>query len=270
MSAGSASTPTEHRDGGVRYEPGSASGASWDDADGHARALERLTGVRSSKPSFYTAWREKSARLDRTIETLVRISDALCATPEGPGPLCEAVVEAAGHHFNARWAAMTFSGSPAHELPQVIVHSGSGVVSEWQEPPQMLTALAERTLGAQAPVVVEAGLDRARPGDEEAGHAVAVPLRGDIAGMLAVGLPAGAEVESSDLSILVTLANHAGVALHNASLFQENERRSTELERRGSELYGTVRRLEDAGRRQLLARSATGSRASCTTASHSS
>jgi signal transduction histidine kinase len=245
MSAGSASTPTEHRNGGVTYEPGSASGASWDDADGHARALERLTGVRSSKPSFYTAWREKSARLDRTIETLVRISDALCATPEGPAPLCEAVVEAAGHHFNAHWAAMTLSEPSAHELPQVIVHSGSGVVSEWQEPPPMLTALAERTLGAQAPVVVEAGVDRARPGDEEAGYAVAVPLRGEIAGVLAVGLPAGAEVEPSDLSILVTLANHAGVALHNSRSFQESKRRSRDLE-------GTRRRLEEAGRRQLL------------------
>ena len=54
------------------------------------------------------------------------------------------------------------------------------------------------------------------------------------------------------MSILVTLANHAGVALHNASLFQENERRAAELERRGSELEGTLRRLEQAGRRQLL------------------
>jgi signal transduction histidine kinase len=54
------------------------------------------------------------------------------------------------------------------------------------------------------------------------------------------------------VSILVTLANHAGVALHNASLFKENERRAAELERRGSELEGTLRRLEQAGRRQLL------------------
>jgi signal transduction histidine kinase len=40
--------------------------------------------------------------------------------------------------------------------------------------------------------------------------------------------------------------------LHNASLFQENGRRAAELERRGSELEGTLRRLEQAGRRQLL------------------
>jgi signal transduction histidine kinase len=67
-----------------------------------------------------------------------------------------------------------------------------------------------------------------------------------------VGLPDGVKVAPSDVSILVTLANHAGVALHNASLFQENGRRAAELERRSSELEGTLRRLEQAGRRQLL------------------
>jgi signal transduction histidine kinase len=237
MSAESASPPTERPTGGTRPEPGSASGKSWPDADGHARALERLIGVRSSKPSFYAAWREKSARLDRTIETLESISEALCAAPVGPGPVCEAVVEAAAHHFNAPWAAMTFAAPSAdHELPQVILHSGRDQAPGHDQPPSVLSALAARTLGAGAPVVLEASPDRARR--DEAGDTVAVPLRGELAGVLAVGLPAGAEVEPSDISILVTLANHAGVALRNAQAVQE--------------LEGTRRRLEDAGRRQLL------------------
>ena len=65
-------------------------------------ALEHLIGVRSSKPSFYAAWRDKSARLDHTIETLERISSALCAAPAGPVAVCDAVVEAAAYHFDAR------------------------------------------------------------------------------------------------------------------------------------------------------------------------
>jgi signal transduction histidine kinase len=65
-------------------------------------------------------------------------------------------------------------------------------------------------------------------------------------------VPAESEVELSDLSILLTLGNHAGIALHNAWLFQEHERRAAELERRTNELDGTRRRLEHAGRRQLL------------------
>ena len=219
MSAGSASPPTE-RSAGV--DP---------------PALERLIGVRSSKPSFYAAWRHKSARLDHTIETLERISAALCATPEGPDAVCHAVVDAAAHHFEARWVAMMISGERVGQRSHV--------------PPRTLAALAERTLASQRSVVLA---DDGVNGEEGTYAAIAAPMpvRGAPAGMLAVGLPDGAVVEPSDLSILVTLANHAGVALHNAALFQENERRAAELERRGSELEGTRRRLEQAGRRRLL------------------
>ena len=206
MSAGSASPPTEE--------------------------LERLIGVRSSKPTFYAAWREKSARLDRTIDTLERISAALCVTPEGPGALCLAVVEAAGHHFSARWAAMTFADGPlTHELPQVIVRG--------DEPPD-LGALAARALAARGPVVGRAEV------------AVPMLLRDELAGALAVGLPAEGQVEESDLSILLTLANHAGLALHNARMFQERERHGVELERRSRQLERARQRLEEVRRRQLL------------------
>jgi signal transduction histidine kinase len=67
-----------------------------------------------------------------------------------------------------------------------------------------------------------------------------------------VGLPNGIEVAPTDVSILVTLANHAGVALYNAWQRQENERRAAELERQGSEPRGRLRRLERAGRRRLV------------------
>jgi signal transduction histidine kinase len=233
------------------------------------------TAARASEPappgpSFYTAWREKSGRLDRTIETLERISAALCVTPEGPGALCEAVVEAAGHHFSARWAAMTFADGPlAHELPAVIVHSEGRVARGWDDAPAMLPTLAARAVAARRAVVAAADDERERQADGgEGGGAVAVPmpLRDQLAGVLAVGLPAGAEVEESDLSVLVTLANHAGTALHNAWTFQESERlrvrweatsrtaerHAEELERRSRELERTRGRLEEAGRRQLL------------------
>src|SRR5215218_5956772 len=178
MSAGSASPPTElgHRHPAV--EPGATGDAALPDPDGRERVLERLIGVRSSKPSFYAAWREKSARLDRTIETLERISAALCVTPEGPGALCDAVVEAAGHHFDARWAAMTFAdGLLAHELPPVIMHAGGTVARGWDDAPPVLHSLAARAVGARQPVVAAV-----EPGDEpgaagaDRGDAVAVPM----------------------------------------------------------------------------------------------
>jgi signal transduction histidine kinase len=65
-----------------------------------------------------------------------------------------------------------------------------------------------------------------------------MPVRGELVGVLSVGLRHDAVVQSTDVSILVTLANHAGVALHNAQLFAQSER--------------VRRRLEEARRRQLL------------------
>jgi signal transduction histidine kinase len=234
MSAGSASRPTE------RPAPDQL-------------AIERLIGVRSSKPSFYAAFRDKSARLDHTIETLERISSALCAAPAGPVAVCDAVVEAAARHFEARWAAMVFSAAdPSVGMARVFVHSSQGVIQRWEVPPRMLAALTEQTLAVKGPVLADNDEGLEFGGEPCVIVAAPMPVHGKQAGILVVGLPFGVEVAPSDVSILVTLANHAGVALHNASLFQENGRRAAELERRGSELEGTLRRLEQAGRRQLL------------------
>jgi signal transduction histidine kinase len=227
--------------------------------------------IASPEPRVHTAWRDKSARLDRTIETLERISAALCVAPQDQAALCEAVVEAAAHHFHARWAAITFGEGPdSNELPAVIVRSGDGVPSGGPDAARALRALAARAVAARRPVLTSAD-DQCAPklGGREAGLAVTVPmlLRGQLAGALAVGLPAEAQVEESDLSVMLTLASHAGLALHNAAVFQESKqhrqdaeaasraagRHAIELRRRSGQLARTRRRLEEARRRQLLA-----------------
>ncbi|MGZ4299269.1 MAG: histidine kinase, partial [Solirubrobacteraceae bacterium] len=208
-----------------------------------ARTLERLIGVRSSKPSFYAAWRDNSERLDRSIETLERISTALCAAPEGPGALCDAVVEAAAHHFDAPWAAMAFTGeSEGQEPVHVVRRGGAAVVPRPGEPHPVLDLAASRARAADGPVIIDAvDLGDGAYGLADAtGGVVAAPMpvHGELAGVLAVGLSADTVVQSTDLSILVTLANHAGVALHNARLSAQSER--------------VRRRLEEAGRRQMI------------------
>jgi hypothetical protein len=65
-------------------------------------------------------------------------------------------VEAAAHLFEARWAAMVFSGDyPGIGIARVFVHAGDCVIQRWGLPPRMLAALTERTLAAQRPVLAE-------------------------------------------------------------------------------------------------------------------
>ncbi len=218
-----------------------------------ALALERLIGFRSSKPNSYAEWHDKSERLDHTIETLERISSALCTAPTAAAAACDAVVEAAAHSLDTRWAAMVFSGeNAAVGTARAFVHAGDCVIQRWQVPPRILVALAGRTLAAQRPLVAEHDEGLEFGGDPCVLVTAPLPVDDGAAGILAVALPYGVQVAPRDLSILVTLANHAGAALHNASLFQENERRAVELERHRSAREGTLRRLEHAGRRQLL------------------
>jgi signal transduction histidine kinase len=148
---------------------------------------------------------------------------------------------------------MVFSGDyPGVGMARVFVHAGECVIERWGLAPRMLAALTERTFAAQGAVLAEH--DEGLECGTLSGVLVAAPMsvKGDSAGILAVGLPNGIEVAPGDVSILVTLASHAGMALHNSWQFQELERRAEELQRCGSELQGTLRRLEQAGRRQLL------------------
>ncbi|MGH9119998.1 MAG: histidine kinase [Acidimicrobiales bacterium] len=219
---------------------------------GQQRLLERLVGVRSSKPTYYSAWRSKSDRLERSIDTLKEISAALCTTTEGPVALCEAVVEAAAHHFSARWAAMAFAGDALdEELPPLIVRYSSGrVARSWASAPPELSPLTARPEGETDAVI--GGQDRGAVGAR-------MFLAGDLFGTLAVGLPEAPELDESDLSILGTLANQAAVAVHIAWLFQEGERFRTQaedhagaLEHRSGQLERARRGLEEARRQQLL------------------
>lgn len=53
-------------------------------------ARERLNAAHSFTPGFYSSRRDKSAQGDHTIETLERISSALCTPPAGPVAVCGA------------------------------------------------------------------------------------------------------------------------------------------------------------------------------------
>lgn len=179
--------------------------------------LERLTGARSSKRSFYAEWRRTSHGLDRAIEALRAISAALCTTTSGPDALCEAVVDALARHFGASAVSLTLDsrGSRRGALPDGFA------------------ALARRTSEAARPV-------RWR-------GMVGVPVS---QGTLLVALPG--EIDDSDVAILQTVANQFTVAFENACLYAEASQRTRELEERNRQLEFAHRRLGEAAQRQLI------------------
>jgi signal transduction histidine kinase len=195
--------------------------------------LERLTGARSSKPSFYAEWRRKSHGLDRAVEALRAISAALCTTTSGPDVLCEAVVGALGRHFGAPAVAMTLAGRAfSGELPAVVSHPPGPLTAE-------LADLDERTRAQRRPVALP-GL-----------VGVPVMLGAELVGTILLELP-GAPIDDSDVAILQTVANQLAVALENACLYQEANQRTRELEERNRQLEIAHRRLGEVGQRQLI------------------
>jgi signal transduction histidine kinase len=214
--------------------------------------LERLAGARSSKPTFYAEWRNQSRGLERAIQSVRSISAALCATTHGPQTLCAEVIDAAAQHFEARWAAISFvPGRISDDLPRLIARSPAGTgPARWSGLPPELKAVAEAVL-AEGDVVhpPTCSPTRARTG-------VGVPLRQRdlVVGALVV-LPADDVPPSrSDLSIMETLANHAGIALENAFLFEERKRHALELEARNRQLRKAHLRLSESHRQELLAK----------------
>ena len=63
-------------------------------ADGPpAPDLTALTGLRSSKPTWYAEYRDTAERLHRALGSLEHIATVLSATGRGAGALCAAVVD---------------------------------------------------------------------------------------------------------------------------------------------------------------------------------
>src|SRR5664280_2686444 len=68
-----------------------------------APGLAALTGVRSSKQSYYREYRRTNERMERAVRALDSISRALVRTVEGPRSLIEEVIRAAGEHLQSQW-----------------------------------------------------------------------------------------------------------------------------------------------------------------------
>lgn len=220
--------------------------------------LGELTGVRSSKHSFYPEYRRSNERLAHTVQALDEISRALVRSAEGPRALVEAVVSAAAEHLQAQWVLLAVSdGTLGGMRPgQLLYQCGKFVDRERELPDEVRAHLAavRRNPGELVP--------------EEHGGTVRAPMMLEdepVGGIVALA-GGSVRVADTDLAVVRVLANQAAVALYNSHLFHtaaqlrgradqldaEASRQAEHLVQRQAELEQVQARLTAAIQRQVI------------------
>jgi len=221
--------------------------------------LASLTGVRSSKQSYYREYRRTNDRMQRAVRAMDSISRALVRTVEGPRGLIEEVVRAAGEHLQSQWLLLGLAdGSLVAARPRYLAIGPGG---EFIDDDHLLPAEVRRELGA-----LRAGTRSRQMVDRRGWVRVPMTLDGEVVGGL-VGLHGlESDPEPADLSVLRILANQAAVSMHTSQLYQASlalRRRAQQLHdeatqqarglaQRDAELRRAERRLVVARQRELL------------------
>lgn len=222
--------------------------------------LAALTGLRSGKQTYYSAYQRSNARLQLTVAAMDSISGALVHPIEGPRALLEKIVRVASHHLDARWAVLALT---AHALPSTrprfLALDAVGVIRDNIEdlPEDARCAILQ----------VESGVLPARATQNDSGT-VTVPmlLNGHAIGGLVAATHSDPPLETPDLSVLHILANLAAVSLHTGDLyrtglaqqrrarqlFDEVSEQARMLSIRTEELRAAEQRLRAADQRELL------------------
>jgi signal transduction histidine kinase len=222
--------------------------------------LAALTGVRSGKQTYYSAYQRSNERLQRTVAAMDSISGALVHPVEGPRPLLEKIVRVASHHLDARWAVLALT---AHALPSTrprfLALDALGLVRDDIDelPADARDAVRE----------VMAGALPARATASDLGTVVApMLLEGRAIGALVLAPHGDLPLETPDLSALRILANLAAVSLHTGDLYRtglSQQRRAHQLfdevseqarllSVRNEELRAAEQRLRVADQRELI------------------
>ena len=189
--------------------------------------LSVLTGVRSSKPTFYAEYRHTAESLDRTLRSLDRIAGVLVSTEHGPEALCRKVVEATGDYLRAAWVVLALRPEALPDASTRLVArdpSGRILLDEGSLPDRVGSRL-RRALAWPRPV-------------RASGAEVFLPLHVDgafhgVLGALQDNAAADVRLDGTDLRVLTILANQAVVSLQS----EDARRRNEQLLARTEELY---------------------------------
>lgn len=221
--------------------------------------LGALTGLRSSKSSYYPHFRRSSERMEAAVRSLDQISVALVRTVEGPRALLTAVLHAAAEHLQARWVVLAVADDALPDArPRFLALDDHG-------------RLADDVDGVRAEALPWLDRLRTRPPERaevDPGGVVAVPMMLDAVSVGGIAGRAASEefTEPMDLSVLRILVNQVAVALHSASLHHrsvalrtradrltvEANQRAADLAARDQELHSAQRLLDEARAREAL------------------
>lgn len=231
--------------------------------------LDRLTGVRSGKGTFYPEYRGAAERLERVVGALDAISKALVRTVEGSETLVRAVAEAARLHLGADWVLFALSdGALPEAQPRHLILDAHGDAFAFE-------GLVDGRSPADAPAMVLNRLNDILRGELEAfadpvidtHHAhVPIELEGGVVGAFAAWTPPSRRLDGTDGAVMRILASQTAVALQNSALFQTSQRlldaaeasyqaaatQAVELAARNAELVATQRELGLAQQHKIL------------------
>lgn len=218
--------------------------------------LERLTGLRSGKGTFYPEFRVAAQRLERVVAALDAISRALVQTVHGPENLVRAVAEAARTHLGAEWVLIALAdGALPQARPRHLILDAAGDayafegLSGVRDPgPHLPDAVLNRLND-----ILRGQLAQFRLPLIEKHHAhVPIELDGGVVGAFAAWTPTHRTLDSTDETVMRILSSQTAVALQNCALFTTSQTLLAQSEARNAELLATQRELGAAQQHQVL------------------
>ncbi len=191
-----------------------------------APAIDVLTGIRSSKPTFYAEYRHTAESLHRSLQAIDHIANVLVATAQGPAELCRSVVRATAEHVGADSTVLALRPNSLPDAAiRAVMRDPSGEIH--LDLSSAGPSLLARTRGALAGT--HDGIT------ELADGTVVVPMvvDGDELGVLLAYFAESRSLEQTDLALLKILANQAALSLQSNDLLARSQR----LHRQASTLY---------------------------------
>lgn len=221
--------------------------------------IAQLTGIRSSKPTYYVEYRHTVESLHRALRLLDGTAQVLTATGDGPGALCREILVAAQEHLGAQWTVLALADGAVPEAAPRLVARGPGGT----DVPTLLGAPDSVRRG-----VTQMLDSSARTPRVQTDGSVVVPMviDGAVIGGLVATFDSSTAVEAADLAILRILTNQAAIALHSdhllarseglrrrtEELYAEAEQRAATLAERHRQLDEVRAQLDDAAQREVI------------------